>query len=387
MFCGKCGFKMKNAEIPCPRCGWQPVKTDRTRTASDSGSNGFAGYEVADIPDPQPPRNEYVKPAVPNYYTQPQDNYQDDARIPTAYRAAPEKKDHSKAIIITLICIATALIIALGVVFGVRYFGKAQNGSAKDENSEEYRIERAEDEILDGNYDEALSRIEDIRTEQADAMRKFVSLKQAVDKYQSVYHADEFVTSVNTSDSAADLIDSFSKLPSDLPLPEKLRAKYDLYQARRDAMQSCAVDTDDLAAAQKCVWDFKQRKEGASFTVSDLNNAIGVSEPAVQKLEAVLKSDSYIGFAATGCPAVSTMQSFFEIVSNQVSQDKFDRDNYVRDGFSYSNLKLTGTVANYDASVGTGLKSLQNESDIQNNADALSVKLKAAWTAYVFEIV
>ena len=144
----------------------------------------------------------------------------------------------------------------------------------------------------------------------------------------------------------------------------------------------------DLTDAQYCVLEFKKRKEGENFTVNKLQSIVSTSEPAVKAIEDKwYNTDAFREFAnASSAQAVKTANEFYQTVSTQLSQDKFDLDTYQKSYSGDTAIKLSNSEKNYEAFVGTGLRSLKETADAEQNAKTLFEALKIAWTAYAFEV-
>ncbi len=424
MFCGKCGMKLNDNDPRCPRCGWA-VPSDakkpaakshyfdnRTRIADDDMTKTADADQTIFIDEiPQEPvrhvrsqweapvnfdyeepqrqsfsQEEYYPAAVPNYNNQPQDIYAQDELIPEAYRtpspSVPQKKKSgNKALVVTIIIASTVILAAVGLfVFQLIYT-----------NSEDYKTQKAQSEILSGNYQAGLDHISGFRTPGADAVREFVELLKVRDSYAEAYNSGLLQTDKDEVNGAfAKLKEQFESFNSADRLPDKLKEKYKSFSDRFSAMDSVLekLSASDFYDAQLCVLSFRDRKTGGSFTLDELQSVIDTSSPAIGSIEKnLINNDSFKQLSAeSNAQAVKTINDFYGIVSAQNNQDKFDLENYRKTQKDDESLKLSAIDKNYEANVGTGLTSLKEKSDAEENAYKLVSALKYAWTAYAFDV-
>ena len=401
MFCGKCGFHLKDIDVCCPRCGWSPknaVLPDTPTKAAEENKTVFAAQPKAPQQDwqTQAPQNfdfdetarqdfpsEKYYPPVPNFYTPPQVNAGDNL-IPEAYRdpsAATKPKKSRKGLIAAIIIIAAVLLAGGGLLAYQFYYV----------NSEGYKLSQAEKSILAGDYQTGLDQISDLQTKQAQDTRSFVQFLAQKESFAADYNAGLLQTEQDSvNEKAAALWTSFEALGDNLQLPEKLDESYRLYRKRFAAMREGVnnISQADLTDAQYCVLEFKKRKEGENFTVNKLQSIVSTSEPAVKAIEDKwYNTDAFREFAnASTAQAVKTANEFYQTVSTQLSQDKFDLDTYQKSYSGDTAIKLSNSEKNYEAFVGTGLRSLKENADAEQNAKTLFEALKIAWTAYAFEV-
>ena len=370
MFCGKCGSKMEGNITVCPRCGWQlPHSVNKPAPAPDN-------FDYDEPSRQSFGENEYFPP-VPKEFRQPMS-----AAVPvqpTAQKPKTKKKGN-KALMITLIAVGAVLIAAVGILITLIIRN----------NSDEYKIDKAESEILAGNYDEGYKILEDVDAPQANAMRDFANVIRCKDNFKEIFDPNVYQNGDDSVEAAAkELIKAYDDFKSYDDLPKGLKGMYDSISERMADRQSAldALSKDDLKNAQNCVLEFKLRKEGKHFTIPDLEAIIAVSEPAVKSLEEnFIGTDAYKKFSGSSkALAVKDMNTLFTTASTQVSQDKFDLQEYQKTKKRDDSLWFQNIVRRYDAVVGDGLKYLNRESDLVDNAEALYIELSYAWLAYAFE--
>lgn len=423
MFCGKCGNKMQDGESCCSRCGWaigsfasRPGKSEDTKKyepakSSDSGKTVLAETNknkphlpVADFSAETLPPPDYVfQKGVPEfssvdksffpskrqeeyYPSSSRVTYNEDELIPKAYRrvvAAKNKSGTHKGIIAIIIVAAIVLAASAGFFAFILIY----------HNSEGYRLQKAENEVLAGNYDSALTLIEDIDTPTAQAIREFAGMYRDRDKFARSYDPARLIDNAETGDLCSRMYFSVKHLRDegyDKNLPSKLLEKYNTCYDRLAEMNNSlnGLKSNVFYDAQNCVYQYKLRKGGEKFTVSKLETMVNISEPAVESINRnIIESQGFQEMTAGGkSQAVATMNEFYAITAAQVAQDKFDLDNYRGSYNNDAKLTLNEADKNYRAEVGTGLAAITSDGDMQNNARLLLDNLRYAWTAYALDI-
>lgn len=367
MFCAGCGYRLFDTEASCPRCGWvRPLDNDGTELLKNS------------------PQNVGASPAY-GHYSQPQRYNNADRFAPDGYLGgAPEPPKHknraNRALIISVSVVCAVVLIVSGLLIFMLFY----------HNSEDYKTGKAVEKITAGEYDEGLGYIRGLNTPKANAIRDFTRVLQDRQLFDEAFDPN---TLQNDDDAVQEaqkrLTESFSSFKASDKLPDKLKSLYDTYSGRVSAMNGALDESQaqNISDAQHCVLAYKRRKEGTSFTVGSFKDVLNISEPAVKALGAMINSDEYRQMKQ-GCPcrAVRTMDELFQITSAQVERDKYVLNNELKGKESDASMKISNTYDYYNASVGTGLKSVTDESDLIENARKLYTALRYAWTAYCFEI-
>lgn len=258
-------------------------------------------------------------------------------------------------------------------------------------DSDAYIISKAENQILDGNYEEGLRLIEDIKSDSADAVRQFTELLKLRDSYAEAFKPEALQTADDPLKLCYDrLREAHSAFSLGDKLPEKLRERWDRYNVRVTGMSGALTNltAEELADAQICVLSFGERKRGGSFTTTDLENVITVSEPALKAIdEKLLQNKDYKKFReGSKAQAVKATQELYDAASSQLEQDKFDLNEYLGKGKAGVTLRLNSVDENYRADVGKALSPLGSLSDTEENAGRLYTALCYAWMAYSYDI-
>ncbi len=325
--CGKCGAEMNDDDLCCARCGWKQQSAPAPKAAEKSGTRGV------------------------------------------------------RALTVTLIVILAALTAVGGCLFFIYRYRR----------SEEYMVKKAEAAILDGNYEEGLDAVSGFKSARADAIRAFTEILINRERYASAFEPQALQSDSDSVRWQYDaLLTAFKDFSDADKLPTELRKCCYLYKERLDGMDAVfgAVTEEDLIDAQRCVLDFKRRKEGASFTIEELALVTLLSELAVQKLDgSMLSTQAYQDFfSCSNAQAVSVMNAFYNTAFTQVSQNRFDLQKYKSDRLENKQIKLNDITDSYEAKVADGLRPLADETDLALNAVTLRGALKYAWLAYAFDI-
>lgn len=379
MFCGKCGLKLNSGEDICPSCGWRtPQEKDVTpdSEAQEQINNASAAVDSpANFDYDEPSRQSFDEseyfPPVPGELScqspEPPEN------------ADAKKKSGKKRLVIAAVAAAALLVIGVGIFADVIIY----------HGTDSYKISKAEDLILSGEYSEAIDIISDIKSDESDAVRGFAELLKLKDAYLEDYDPDRLQTDSDPVKASGDsLVSAYEGYKGFDSLPDKLRSRYNTIRDRMADRASArlAVNREDLKAAQRSIFCFKQRKEGASFTISELEELLSSTEPAVLRLETNLinKQGFRSFYEDSGSLAAKALSGLCAKTSAQVAQDRFDADNYLKTQKRGDSLRLNETVTNYDAEVAEGLKCLNSEADIDENAGLLTEAVPYAWLAYAF---
>lgn len=345
MFCGKCGFRLPDNQIQCPRCGYI-VSEAVLASGSEMPSEADMPSELVLPPD--------LAPA----------------------KASPQKH---RALMIVAIALAVLVVGVVGFLIG----------SAIYRNSDGYKIAQTEEAVLEGNPDEGLEYIRGVNSPEADAVRQFCEIEKQRKSFFDNYDKNTlqgFDAPVKVSyDKLSMAYNSFNASDK---LPGKLKERYDSYNGRVTAMNSVLSDltTRTLTDSQRGVLAFGERKRGANFTVNELSTVVSQSEPAVLALQSVVVNNSrYAAFAQNNDAAVvNAMYEFYQVASDRLTQDRFDLENYEQRFGPNVAILLSDTDENYVASMGSMLRSLSNLSDAQSNAQKLYTAMCYAWAAYAY---
>ena len=244
---------------------------------------------------------------------------------------------------------------------------------------------------MNGDIDKGLNTIEDVRGAQADAVREFAKLMRCREEYSSNFKPDKLQGSDDPVKTSYDkLTEAYIDFSAYDDLPEKLKKRYNLYSSRLAEMSEvlAGLKMSDLTDAQRGVLSFGNRKRGDGFTTGDLENVIRITDPAVKAIDAGVMQKPAFGElkSHSSASAVKVMQEFFDNVSLQLEQDKFDLNDYLSKGKSGFTLKFDSPDPDYQAVVSNSLKPLNSEEDASANSNTLYTALCYAWMAYSYDI-
>lgn len=436
MFCGKCGKQIPDGVEVCPFCGWESPEFDFSKSAKfeqiDENKTVYAESPVEPKNRPEPlktdkhnskkadkvsvnqqrrkapePKKQTVKPragsspetaresrAVYERKTAPPPPrkriHHMDQPVPQPvpqqpqpqafYDPAPKKS--GKAVLIVAIIAASLVLVLIGGYFASRVYYR---------NSDPYKISQAEQSILNGDIDKGLDTIEKVQGKQADAVREFAKLMKCREEYSSSFKPGTLQTSDDPIKESYDkLTEAYIDFSSYDDLPENLKKQYNLYSSRLADMSDVltSLKMSDLTDAQRGILAFGNRKRGEGFTTGDLENVIRYSDPAVKAIDASIMQKPAFGELKnnSSASAVKVMQEFFDNVSLQLEQDKFDLNDYLSKGKSGFTLKFDEPDPDYQAVVSHMLKPLASEDDAAENSNTLYTALCFAWMAYSYDI-
>ena len=199
MFCVRCGSRIDETETVCPVCG---KKTDEAGAAAPEAEPAPKHAEktptVAVSDDTLPENYDYREPDPPaaalfpqrrkeEYYPElPRQSYDS---APVRQEPAKRKKTHRGVIAVIIISALVALTAGGFLAF-----------TLVRQNSPESRISMAEDDIINGKLNSALSRIEDISTPEADSVREYVEMCRDRDNFARAYDPSSLVDNRETDE-------------------------------------------------------------------------------------------------------------------------------------------------------------------------------------------
>ena len=345
MFCGKCGLKLSDDQIRCPRCG--------------SIAPGAITPEPAAAADPDTPPEVVLPPDLRQQAPHPQRNI---------------------GKLIGLIALAVLVVGAVGFLIGLLIY----------HNSDGYKMGQAVTAVTDGKLDEGLDYLRDVSSPEADAVRQYCEIEKQRSAFFDNYQKDMLQGFDSPAKVSYDkLMEAYNNVKSSDDLPEKLKNRYNRYNTRLMDMSKVmgSLSTRTLTDAQRGVLAFGERKRGANFTVNELREVVTQTEPPVSVLQSeVVNSAAYASFAEKNdAAAVKAMNEFSRTAIDRLAQDQFDLSNYEQRFDPTKPVLLSDKDENYVASMSSLLSPLNSLSDAQSNAQLLYTALCYAWAAYVFE--
>ena len=176
MFCGKCGLKLSDDQIRCPRCG--------------SIAPGAITPEPAAAADPDTPPEVVLPPDLRQQAPRPQRNL---------------------GKLIGLIALAVLVVGAVGFLIGLLIY----------HNSDGYKMGQAVTAVTDGKLDEGLDYLRDVSSPEADAVRQYCEIEKQRSAFFDNYQKDtlqgfDFAESLTLHYSSVDSFVQFRKLVSDM---------------------------------------------------------------------------------------------------------------------------------------------------------------------------
>lgn len=365
MYCGKCGAPLADTDMVCPQCGVRILRPEPESAA-----------EAPAQPIPPQPQQTAPEPQQEAFFDVP-------ARQPDEeWLRKSSKMPGSKKAAIVLIVLAAAIVLGVGGFFGWQFIYHQSDG---------YKIEKAQELLLQGDIDGGLSEIKEMESEQANAMRDFAEILHKRDAFAARYQPTVLQPTDDPVKVSYDrLVQAFGAFHDDEKLPEKLQKYCDTAYQRTSEMEKVFlnVSLDHLTNAQLGVLRFGERKRGAKFTIKDIESAIAVTEPSITALQTGLIETEEYRHVVTNTEALAfqVMNELFESVSTQLSQDKIDLADYKKSMTSDDQMQYDVVASNYRARVSQSLAILHTKDDAAQNAETLYNALCYAWMAYAFNI-
>ncbi len=188
MFCGKCGLKLSDDQIRCPRCG--------------SIAPGAITPEPAAAADPDTPPEVVLPPDLRQQAPRPQRNL---------------------GKLIGLIALAVLVVGAVGFLIGLLIY----------HNSDGYKMGQAVTAVTDGKLDEGLDYLRDVSSPEADAVRQYCEIEKQRSAFFDNYQKDMLQGFDSPAKVSYDkLMEAYNNVKSSDDLPEKLKNRYNRYNTR-----------------------------------------------------------------------------------------------------------------------------------------------------------
>ena len=186
MFCGKCGLKLSDDQIRCPRCG--------------SIAPGAITPEPAAAADPDTPPEVVLPPDLRQQAPRPQRNL---------------------GKLIGLIALAVLVVGAVGFLIGLLIY----------HNSDGYKMGQAVTAVTDGKLDEGLDYLRGVSSPEADAVRQYCEIEKQRSAFFDNYQKDTLQGFDSPAKVSYDkLMEAYNNVKSSDDLPEKLKNRYIRYR-------------------------------------------------------------------------------------------------------------------------------------------------------------
>ncbi|MED9969161.1 MAG: hypothetical protein UFA98_04000 [Ruminococcus sp.] len=254
------------------------------------------------------------------------------------------------------------------------------------ENSDWFKLAKAEAAILEGKYESGLNKISDINSDRADAVRGFTEVLKIRDEFKNSYSKDDIVdTGSDAYSYAKDFKEELTHFTEDYEpeeLTEKLSDLYKDYSGAASDVAKLIYDTgvsDRFMTAQTCIKEYDSRKHGSQFTTDALNTIEKETETAYDYIrEKLTETEEYKDFTDEfDGKAEDVMSDFMNSVNAQIEQDKYEIDKF---GNKYSGkvIHYDETDSSHKAYVADGLDYADSEANIAKNAEKLAATLDCA---------
>lgn len=264
MFCERCGMQLADDEKSCQNCGWS---NSEDISKIDEDYNDFR-------------ETTSFQGNIPNEET---------------------KNSQKKIGMIVGIVVVALVIIIGGIVIGVKQYDayKLEQYHASDE----YKILTAEEEILKGNYEKALTYLQSVDSESANAMKQYISVLEARDAFIEEFDETKLVTANNNQiyEKAEQLraeLREFEEGGRSYFLSAKLNEQYSYYKEKLEEIDE-AFDSsnfyDNVYSAQLVLLNDVNRNQGQRYTLQEMQTIANNSRAALTRLK-----DFYSQYAGIG---------------------------------------------------------------------------------------
>jgi hypothetical protein len=254
------------------------------------------------------------------------------------------------------------------------------------ENSDWFKLAKAEEAILDGKYESGLNKISGIKSERADAVRGFVEVLKIRDEFKNSYSKDEILdTGSEAYGFAKDFKEELTHFTEDyepMELTEKLSDMYKDYSGAASDVAKLIYDTkvsERFSTAQVSIKEYDSRKHGSQFTTDALKKIEEKTETAYDYIkEKLTETEEYKDFTDEfDGKAEDVMTEFMNSVNAQIEQDKYEIDKF-GDKYNGKIIHYDETDSSHKAFVADDLNYADSEEKIAGNAEKLTATLDCA---------
>lgn len=328
MFCPQCGKPLPDDTCICPDChiNWQEEITKIELAPVVAEKNAAAGEQPPSVPapseavspqaggrEPLAPKDEAaVSPAPPKEEPEPQTPPMKEEKAASfvpkevVAEAVPEDdEDEDQADDLVMhwpeeeapVVEKEGMTLGRGVVYAfcaivcfiVLVVMIANGIASNDEDSAEYKLDQAILCVQNGDLDEAKDYLEELYSDQAIALKRFVALEEAVPTYEKgrydVYYSDEL-------DSFYSEMELLTDYHYDA-LPEFAKQKVDGYRAAMALVENFTYADGEFAKAlfeAQCIFENEIERnqssgDGPFYTISDMKKRLDSAKTAVEQLE------------------------------------------------------------------------------------------------------
>lgn len=382
-YCSNCNAERPENAMFCNVCG-QPLTNDKTEIQIQQEAeltNESASVENQEIEGTDTVFNDENEENVSLKITDKDGDYTNGVAVNSESQSSNTTKSLSPKIFIILIVV----IAVIGVIVGYSHF-----------NSATYKINKATELVLSQSYDEALKKISDVYTSQAEVIRNYISLEKSKEDFMKAFDSSKVVTSYE--DEMFDKLNSFTNKVSSFAdendiylLPQELRENYDYYSKAVNAINNTGVYWEELINAQNVFLNEVTCNRESEFTLNQLQENVDSSKEAVENLKNAVDEipditselSEHIDFSND---TITTFKDLFdrfifacesEILSSQAMIDR-DAEKFNMD----DSLYRKEPDENYTAYITYDLKEIINTSDSSMNANTIYCTLKVELLAF-----
>lgn len=362
MFCGKCGNQIFENETVCPTCG-----------------NIIVTNQEPTIQEEQIIQNE---PIIQEEFIE---DSSEQVNIPSF-----AKKDSLKM----RISIIVVLSVIFAIMFGVIFFT----------NTDSFKINSASDLVVQGKYSEALNKISNVYTPQAETIKKFIKLENlkdnfvnSIDKQNLVSYDSECNENYSKFKSA---VETFEEENEIYLLTDDLKANYNRYKSALSFTSEYGADLFNIfyesqqVMLNKVFRNRTSKENDITFTLYDMQERVDSSYDALYELETMRDNEEFKYINITDSEIISYCYTFnsgdsenyidfgssvfrnsLDTLINACNSEANYEDTYISDELEKWNaddkLYLVEPNPDYVSIIGVGFADITSADDIHTNSEKL----------------
>lgn len=263
MFCPKCGAKVDDNDSFCADCGFKLKENTDVQ-------NQYAFKLEYDYADSERETDLNTVPSAEFEF------------VPSVQTVPAEK---NKKTAVRILAAVLAVIFIAAAAFSAYYF-----------TSENYKIEKTENLIANGEYANAVNELAGLSSEKANVMRNYVILSQSVSQFKencigsgyNIVSGDNAFLADNMNNIITQ-IESFADTNDVSKLPEALNIEYNFYRKACESVKNIDLKSE-LCSAQMSVVNVAIYGSKEKFTLDELKSRSNKSKAAAAALDTSLQS-------------------------------------------------------------------------------------------------
>lgn len=378
MFCPKCGTQLEDGSYNCTSCDWAWQETEQELIGIDEENSttpieGESGEEIEK--------------------TNTNEGFIADNNLSNI--SGRIKANSKKVKIIGLICFVLVVSIIIGVIV---YY-----------NSDSYKIKKASELIVAGQYAEGVNKIYDVYTPQAIVIKNFVEVENAKQIFVNTVENNSIADACKAYDEFKTIINEFDEENEIYYLPDNIRKNYDCYRAAFDFIaERTEISENSPNEMIQALYDVQNvmmnevdknnsSKDENTFTLDELQYRVDISRSALQILNDYDFSDIEVDhpnakrycntstfYSSKGEKTIiHTSNSLSEMIDSLIYACEFQIDSsqefidetsqeFEMDADLYKNHP----IEDYSSYIGANLENVRDYENINNNVNIILKTLR-----------